>query len=194
MRVEEARGVVLGEVLPLEEHAGPAGLHRIDEVGDEPVVVVAGHAVMAPSQVQRIVPDQRVVGADVEQHGQRTARIDAADGRVERQFPDGDRHATEALVAEAEDPLTVGQDDHVDVCRRSRQGGGHPVSFRIRDEQAVWPPVDAAELLARVAHRRRVDHWQQIDQVVPEESVEEHLVAVLQRPEVDVALEVVVQP
>jgi hypothetical protein len=77
---------------------------------------------------------------------------------------------------------------------RLRCGEVHPVSFRMADEQPVGPPVDAAELLTGVADRQRVDDRQQLRQVVPEEAVEEHLVAVLQRPEVDVPLEVVVQP
>ncbi len=48
-----------------------------------------------------------------------------------------------------------------------------------------------AELLAREADRRRVDDRQELLEIVDEQPVEQGLVAVLERREADVALEVV---
>ena len=41
--------------------------------------------------------------------------MDAAAGGVERELADRDAHAAGALVAEAEDALAVGDDDHLGV-------------------------------------------------------------------------------
>ena len=109
--LEQARGVALGEVLPLQQHMRPALVDRGDEFLDEIVVVGPAHALVAPADIERIVEIFGVVGADIEQHGQRGRRIDAAAGRIERELADGDAHAAGALVAEAEDALAVGDDD-----------------------------------------------------------------------------------
>ena len=50
-------------------------------------------------------------------------------------------------------------------------------------------PEDAAELLARLADRRRVDDRHELLEVIGEDAIEEVLVAVLQRGQADVALE-----
>ena len=52
-----------------------------------------------------------------------TGRVSAgwmpAGRRVQRELADRDRHAAGALVAEAEDPLVVGDDDEPDVLVRA---------------------------------------------------------------------------
>ena len=52
------------------------------------------------------MPTSRKTGSVV--HG-----MDAAAGRVERELADRDAHAAGALVAEAEDALAIGDDDHL---------------------------------------------------------------------------------
>ena len=112
---EDRGGVRGGEVLPLQQHVGHLVLDRGDEVLDERVVVLVVDAAVAPAEVVRVVEQVGVVGADVEQDRQRPRGVDAADEGVERELPDRDPHAADALVADAEDPLAVGHDDDVDL-------------------------------------------------------------------------------
>ena len=64
------------------------------------------------------MPQLLVVGADVERHRQARVRIDAGAGGVERELADRNAHAVGAEIAEAEDPLSVGDDDDADVLLR----------------------------------------------------------------------------
>jgi hypothetical protein len=49
------------------------------------------------------------------------------------------------------------------------------------DVQALWPPVDAAVLLAGLPDRRRVHHRQQLLHVVDQELVEQPLIPLLKK-------------
>ena len=60
-----------------------------------------------------------------------------------------------------------------------------------RDPDAARTPEDVAELLARETDGRRVDDRQELLEVLDEDPVEQGLVAVLERGQADVALEVV---
>ena len=110
--------------------------------------------------------------------------------RVQRELADRDRHPARALVAEAEDPLVVGDDDQPDVVVRAvAEQLRDPVDVGRGDPQAAGPPDDVAELLARPADRRRVDDRQELLEVLGEQPVEERRVAVLERGQADVLLE-----
>ena len=111
--IEQPRGVRLGEVLPLQQHVRPALRRRGDELLDEVVVFLAAHPLVPPADVERIGQPLIVVGADIEKHRQRRRGMDAAAGGVERELADRDAHAAGALIAEAEDALAVGDDDHL---------------------------------------------------------------------------------
>ncbi len=146
---------------------------------------------MPPADVERVVEPLVVVGADVEQDRQRRGRVDAAAGRVERELADRDAHAAGALVAQAEDALAVGDDDHLDLRRGGvLQDRVDVVALRIGDEQAARAAIDVAELLAGEADRRRVDDRHHLGQVVEQEPVEQRLVGVLELAQVDVPFEV----
>ena len=67
---------------------------------------------MPPADVKRIGQPLDVVGADVEEHRQGGAGMDAAASGVKRELADRDAHAASTLIAEAEDALAVGDDDH----------------------------------------------------------------------------------
>ena len=70
---------------------------------------------MPVTQVHLVVEQGQVVGADVEDHRDHPAWVDAGGGGVDGQLADGDVDAADALVADAEDALGVGGDDEVDV-------------------------------------------------------------------------------
>jgi hypothetical protein len=116
--------------------------------------------------------------------------VDAADRGVEAELADRDAHATDALVAEAEDALAIGDDDDVHVLLRAvAEDFAEPVPVFPGQEQTAWPPVDRAEAEAGLPDRRCVDDGQHLLQVLGDEVVEEDLVGVLQLPQVDVPVE-----
>ena len=119
--------------------------------------------------------------------------MDAARRRVQRELADRDGHAAGALVAEAQDPLVVGDDDEPDVLVRAlAQELRDPVPIGRRDPRAAGPPDDVAELLARPPDGRRVDDRQEFIEVFGQQPVEQGRVAVLERGQPDVLLERVV--
>ena len=162
----------------------------MDELFDERVVGLAAQPGMAPAEVQVIGEERGVVGAHVEADRQRARGMDAGGGGVERELAHRDGHAAGALVAEAEDALVVGDDDepHVLEGRVAEHAVDLPPVVG-RDPQAAGAAEDVAELLARAAHRGRVDDGEELLEMVDEEPVEEGLVPVLQGGEADVALE-----
>jgi len=66
--------------------------------------------------------------------GSVAGRVNAADQGVQRELADRDAHAADTLIADAENPFAVGDDDHVDV--------------------GTWPVLPAARGLCRAADRR----------------------------------------
>ena len=168
-------------------------LHRGDESVDERVVLVVVDPPVAPAEVLRVLEEFDVVGAHVEHDRQGAGGVDAADEGVERELADRDAHPADALVAQAEDALPVGHHDHVDVALRPVvQYLVETVAVRIGHEQPARAPVDLAETLAGLTHRRGVDDRQGLGDVVTQHPVEQGLVAVLQRAQIDVFVEIVV--
>ena len=116
--LEDRQCVRGGEVLPLQQHVGQFVVDGGDELVDELEVVVVADPPVPPAQVLRIFEQFHVVGAHVKHDRQRARRVDAADEGVQRELPDRDAHPADALIPEAENPLPVGHDDHVDVSMR----------------------------------------------------------------------------
>ena len=112
-------------------------------------------------------------------------------GGVQGELADRDAHAVRAEIAEAEDALAVGDDDDADVAMG-------PILQDLPDSPAILEgniePARAAEnvavLLAALAHRRGVDDGHHLVEVVHDHPVEQVLVAVLQRDQIDILLDV----
>ena len=112
---------------------------------------------------------------------------------VERELADRDAHPADALVAQAEDALAVGDHDHVDVALGPvAQYLVEPVAVRIGHEESARPAVDLAETLAGFAHGGRVDDRQRLGDVVAQHAIKQCFVAVLQRAQIDVLVEIIV--
>ena len=163
-----------------------------DEFVDERVVVVVADPSVAPAEILRVFEQFDVVGAHVEHDRQGAGRVDPADEGVQRELADRDAHPADALVTQPEDALPVRHDDDVDfalgtVAQHLAELG--PV--RIGHEQPPRPPVDLAEALAGLTDRRGVDDRHRLRDVVAQQPVEQRLVAVLQRAQVDVLVEIV---
>ena len=181
---EKVEGVVVAEVLELDEDVGPAAAGFGDEFLDEFVVGFARHAFLTQAEVHRIVQVFRVVRADVDGDGKRLFRGDAGAGRVERELAAGDAHAVDTEVAEAENALAVGHDDDVDFLVRAVFNDFADAALVVdRDEGAARIAVDMAELLADLADGRGVDHGHVVVDVVDQDLEVEVFVSRMQAVE-----------
>ena len=188
LEVRERRALL--EILPLEEGLGEAPAHGVDELVDQLVVRGAAQPGVPPPDVEVVVQQGLVVGADVEADRQRRGRMDAGGRRVERELADGDAHAARALVAQPEDALVVRDDDEAHVVVRDI--GQHRLDAPAmigRDPDAAGAPEDPAVLAAGFADGRRVDDGQELVQVFEQDAEEQVLVAILQGRQPDVALQ-----
>ena len=149
--LEERAGVRLAKSSHCRQTLGSSCLTAWTNASMKSSYSWPGDALVAPAEVHR---DRRgAPGCSCRRRARSAAsgRVDTADERVQRELADGDAQAADALVADAEDALAVGDDDHVDLgvragCAASVADVG-PV--RVRDEQAARAAVDVAELLAR---------------------------------------------
>ncbi len=189
---QDPNGIVLLEVLPLDDGGREDPDHGFHECLHDRVVRRAAQPWRPMTQVERIVEEGVVVGADIERDGQRPGRIDARRRGVEGKLSDRDRHPTSPLVAETEDALVVGHDDQADVVAGRAKDVVDPADIVGGDPDAAWTPEDVAELLAREADRRGVDDREELFEVFDEQPVEQGLVAVLESRQSDVAFQVVV--
>src|SRR5690348_6243942 len=117
--------------------------------------------------------------------------MDARAKRVERQLTDRYAHAAEAEVAQAKNALAIGHDDDANVAVAGvAQYRLDIVPLRIGNIQSARPAIDMAVVLAGLANLWRIDDRTHLAYMFLEETVEERLVAVLQRCEEDVAFQV----
>ena len=185
--LQDAVGVAGPEVLPVQHRLGEQPGGGLDEGVDELVVTLPANPGVPLAEVEVAVEQAEVVGADVEDDRHDPARVDPGRRGVDRELADGDLDATDALVADPEDALGVGGDDEVDIA-----GGQAVVEQRLldvlravdRDEHPTGTVVFDGEPLDDLADRGRVDDGKHLFDVVGEQPVEEHLVAVAEAGEV----------
>ena len=116
--------------------------------------------------------------------------MQAGAGGVERELADRDAHAERAEIAEAEDALAVGDDDHAHINDRPvAEDFGDAALVLDADEQAARAAEDGAILQAGLADGRRVDDGNHLLGVLLHEAVEERLVAILEGGEENVLLQ-----
>ena len=171
--------------------------HGLDVGVDEGVVALSADAGVPVPDVHRIVQQTLPVGADIEHHRNHARRVDAARRRVDRQLADRHLNAAHAPIADSQDLLGVGRQDQVDIA-----GAGAEVGKRLLDRfgmidreiHAARTPALMVILLHRHADRQIVDDGDHFAQVLGEQPVEQHLVAVVQGGQVDVLAQRVRQP
>lgn len=191
VRVEDVVGVLRFKVLELHEGVRPAEGDGLEQLVHERVVIVAVKARVLHPEVVRVGEEGLVVRAAVEHDREHLARVDAAGRDVERELADGDAHSVRAEVAQTQDAGAVGDDNdlHV-VVRPVVHHRGHLATVLAREVHAARAAEVGAELLADDADRRRVHDGRHLLNVSDEAAEEERLVAILQRGEELVLLDV----
>ena len=154
-----------------------------DEGVEELVVAVVADPGVPLTEVERVVEQLQVVGADVQDDGQGAAGVDAAGGGVDGEFADGDLDAADALVADAEDAFGVGGDQQVDVVGAETgvpEGGFDLVGVVDGQVHAAGAAEFLAEPLDGLPDGGGVDHREHLGQVTGQQLVVQDLVAVPQ--------------
>ena len=188
---EQAPGIGLREILPLQQHMRPALGDRGDEAVDEFIIVAAANALVPPADVKRVGEALAIVGAGIEQDRQGGGGMQAGAGAVERELPDRDAHAACALVAETEHALAVADHDRLDrIEARIFQDLLDPVALRPAQKQPARLRPDMTEELAAFADRRGVDERQRLLEMAGQEAIEQGLIGVLQSAQENITLEV----
>ena len=148
---------------------------------------------MLVSQIRGVPEQAEPIGADVEHHRQHPRGVDAGGGGVDRELADGDVHATEPPVPDAEDALAVRGHNEIHVL-----GPATGVTQRLLDlirsinrkKDAARSPVDMAVALDGLGYHRGVNDGQHFLQMAAEQVVEKHQVAIPKRGQVHVLVEI----
>src|SRR5690349_16147116 len=101
---------------------------------------------MLPADIERIAQVVGVIGADVEQHRQRRARMQSGASGIERQLADRNAHADGALIAMPENAFAVADDNRLDaVVARMRQNARDQILMRNGEKQSARLAEQMAE-------------------------------------------------
>jgi hypothetical protein len=191
---EDGDRVEIGEILPLDAAFRVELLDRRYEFVDEGEILFAAHAVLAQALVKRIIEQDLVVGANVEDDGQTVLRRHAGAGGVERELADWDAHAAGSEIAETEDALTICDDDEAHVAFRPIGEQLLQAAARAdRQIHAARRAEDMTEFLACLADRRSINDWHVSRRVGHQDRVVERLVPRLQIRQHEVFLQIVLK-
>ena len=194
---EDAARIAGRKILPLQQGVRKQPRGGLDVSVDEGVVAFAANPRMPVSRIHRIVAQALAVGAHVDHHRNHARRIDPARRRIDRQLADGDFDSADAPIADAEDLLGIGGQDQIDIA-----GTGAEISERLLDPfgmidrkiHAAGTPAFVMVLLHRQADRAVVDDRDHLAQVLGEQAEEQHLIAVVERGQIDVLAQRIRQP
>ena len=187
--VQDAVCVAGREVFPVQQCLREAGRDLLHEAVHELVVAFAAYAGVPHTQVGGIVEQIEVVGSGVEDDRHDSVGMDAGGGDVDAQLADADRDTPDALVTDAQDSLGVGHHDQVDIVwalavgEQRRSDGVRIVDVEVDAARLVEP---VAVLLDDLPDGGGVDDRQHLLDVLGEQPVEQCLVAVLHRRQVEV--------
>ncbi len=137
--VEQAGRVVLRKILPLQHHARPA-LWRRPRRRPRRNRRTPGRA-RARAAIRHRAGRRGIRGCRCRRRGGSAASWPdaAAAAGVERQLADRNAHAAGALVAEAENALAIGDDDHLDIV--AKRGCARMLSIRSAVRQTEEQPA-----------------------------------------------------
>ncbi len=117
-------------------------------------------------------------------------RMNAAERGVKGHLPDGDTHASGALIAETQDAFAIADHDafHT-VIAGMTQDLIDAIFIRIAEKQASWLSPYLAEALATLTHGWRVHQREHLFDIAHQERIEQRLVSILQVAEKAVFVE-----
>ena len=100
---------------------------------------------------------------------------------VEREFADRDRHPSHPLIADPQNSLVVGRDDHFDLRAWKLADHLRDAADIFRgDVEPAGKPENMAVQLHRLADGRRINDGEHLFQITAHEGVKKCFIAVLQ--------------
>ena len=191
---QDAVRVARAEVLPVQQRIREQAGGHADVGVDQLVVALVPDPRVPVARVHILGQQGRVVGARVQDDRDDPARMQAGRGDVDGELPHRDLDAAHPPVADAQDALGVGGDDQVHVLGSQpviAEGGLDLAGMIHRQEH----PAGTAELIAVSLDGRPdgggVDDRQHLGDVLGQQPVEQHLVAVPQAGQVQVLGQVI---
>ena len=165
----------------------------LDVALDELLVFGTAAPAVAIAEIERVLQQLFVVGADVKRHREAATGIDTAACGVERQLTHGDLDAAHTPVADTQDRFGVGAHNQVDVIgpepERLKRFGDH-VGFVDAQEQSPLSPVLVGEALDGLPDGGRVHHRHQFGQMVGQHLEVQEFVTVVQLLQQQVAAQI----
>ena len=153
--LQQPESIDVAEVLELDQGPWEASGNGLHELVQQRVVGISAHPLGLDSDVERVIEEIVVVGPDIDRDRQGGRGVDPSARRVQRELPDRDAHTVGTQVSEAEDALTVGDDDDADVVDGPvGQHLGNLTTVLDREVHAAGTAEHVGELLARLPDRR----------------------------------------
>ena len=190
---KDAAGIGWAEVFKMQQRVGEHFGGSFQIFGNQRVVACAAHAGVTVAEIGGVVEQRLVVSADVKVDGDGARGVDARRSGVHRQLADGNIRAVHAPVADTEDFFRVRYHQQIDIIRAEAQRRKRSadilrvVHIEIHGARAA---VIATPLLDRFADGRVINNRQHFREMIGQELVVEHLVAVVQLVEKNVFLHV----
>jgi hypothetical protein len=179
---EDVAGVFGPEVLEMQHRVGEQLMRGCDAGLNECVVVRAAVLRVAVTQVERVIQQGLVVGADIQRQRDGATRVDTGAGGVDRQLADGDLDTADTPIADAQDLLGVAAHDEIDIIGTQAQcveGLRDLVGTIDGQVHRALTAVLIGVALDRRPDRGVIDHRQQFGQMLGEHLEIQHLVAVV---------------
>ena len=175
--------IVVSEVFPLDQRTRENFCDSLNKLIDQFKVLITSNPRLTPAEIEFVVQQFFVIGADIQTDRQRLPGMDTGSRRVQRKLADADRHATGALVTDPENGLAVGDNDQPDIVEKgtSTKNVLHQALVFRRDPESPTTPVLMTESLGRPAHRRCIDNGHQFLQVLAQHRKEQLFVSILKR-------------
>ena len=190
---KDATGIGWAEVFKMQQRMREEFRRHFQVFGDQRIVTFAAHAGVAIAEVGGVIEQRFVVGADIKIDSDGARGVDTCRCGVHRQLAHGNIRAVHAPVADAEDFFRVRYHQQIDIIRAEAQRRKRSadilrmVHIEIHSARAA---VIATPLLDRLADGRVINNWQHFREMIGQELVVEHLVAVVQLVEKNVFLHV----
>ena len=180
--IEQQPGMAGAEILPVQAGAGAFLLHRRHEFIQKSQIGVAAEPGLPQAGIERIAEQLRAVGAHIQGHRQHPLRVETGAEGVHRQLALADVDAAHPLIADAEDPLRIGDQHHVDRALQAvtQHLGQPPLLIGAEEHPFHRRAVAAAEALDHRPHRGGVDDRQHRLEVIRQKAVKQHQIAAAQ--------------
>ncbi|EKD39201.1 MAG: hypothetical protein ACD_75C00476G0001 [uncultured bacterium] len=183
--------IFIGKVFELDHASGKDFLNGHDKFFNQLFVFFTAYPRVFQADIQGVVEQYFVVGADIDGNRQAERRMNPATGGVEGEFANRNPHAVGAQIAEAENTLAIGNDNYADILPM-------PVAKKIADAAFIFrgnvdtagPAEDMSVLETCQTYRRGIDNWHQFFDIIDKNPIKKRFVAILQAGEKNVTLHI----